>query len=55
MAITLPYSETKPIKFNPFYIGGGDVLDTEKERKYQNIITCFMEKDDETFNRSEYT
>lgn len=37
------YSETKPIKFNPFYIGEGDLLDTEK-RKYQNIAAGPMEK-----------
>ena len=26
------YSETKPIKFNPFYIGVGDTLDTKKRK-----------------------
>ncbi|ULT42933.1 hypothetical protein KRR40_05145 [Niabella defluvii] len=27
------YSEDNPIRFNPFYIGEGDSLDTEKKRK----------------------
>ena len=35
------YSETKPIKFNPFFIGEGDTLDTEKkETNYLLRDTC---------------
>lgn len=48
------YSETKPIKFNPFYIGEGDVLDTEKKESIKTLLLALWKKDNETFNRSEY-
>jgi len=48
------YSETKPIKFNPFYIGDGDVLDTEKKESIKTLLLALWKKDNETFNRSEY-
>lgn len=32
------YSETKPIKFNPFYIGEGDSLDTEKKESIKTLL-----------------
>ncbi|MBS1666410.1 MAG: TraG family conjugative transposon ATPase [Bacteroidetes bacterium] len=48
------YSETKPIKFNPFYIGEGDILDTEKKESIKTLLLALWKKDDETFNRSEY-
>jgi len=48
------YSETKPIKFNPFYIGGGDTLDTEKKESIKTLLLALWKKDNETFNRSEY-
>ena len=38
------YSETKPIKFNPFYIGEGDTLDTEKKGKHKNPFASPLEE-----------
>jgi len=48
------YSETKPIKFNPFYIGEGDALDTEKKESIKTLLLALWKKDNESFNRSEY-
>ncbi|MBB1287049.1 TraG family conjugative transposon ATPase [Flavisolibacter sp. BT320] len=48
------YDEKNPIKFNPFYIGEGDVLDTEKKESIKTLLLALWKKDDETFNRSEY-
>jgi len=48
------YSETNPIKFNPFYIGDGDNLDTEKKESIKTLLLALWKKDNETFNRSEY-
>jgi conjugation system TraG family ATPase len=48
------YSETNPIRFNPFYIGEGDVLDTEKKESIKTLLLALWKKDNETFGRSEY-
>jgi len=48
------YSETKPIKFNPFYISEGDLLDTEKKESIKTLLLALWKKDNETYNRSEY-
>lgn len=48
------YSETKPIRFNPFYISEGDLLDTEKKESIKTLLLALWKKDNETFNRSEY-
>lgn len=48
------YDEKNPIKFNPFYVGNGDVLDTEKKESIKTLLLALWKKDDETFNRSEY-
>jgi len=48
------YDETNPIKFNPFFIGAGDILDTEKKESIKTLLLALWKKDDETFNRSEY-
>ena len=48
------YSETNPIRFNPFYIGEGDLLDTEKKESIKTLLLALWKKDDENFNRSEY-
>jgi conjugation system TraG family ATPase len=48
------YSETDPIRFNPFYIGEGDVLDTEKKESIKTLLLALWKKDNETFGRSEY-
>lgn len=48
------YSEQNPIKFNPFYIGVGDSLDTEKKESVKTLLLALWKKDDEEFKRSEY-
>jgi conjugation system TraG family ATPase len=48
------YDETNPIRFNPFYIGEGDTLDTEKKESIKTLLLALWKKDNETFNRSEY-
>lgn len=46
------YSETNPIKFNPFYIES--VLDTEKKESIKTLLLALWKKDTENFKRSEY-
>lgn len=48
------YSEKNPIRFNPFYIGDGDTLDTEKKESIKTLLLALWKKDNETFGRSEY-
>lgn len=48
------YDESNPIRFNPFYIAWGDILDTEKKESIKTLLLALWKKDDETFNRSEY-
>lgn len=48
------YNETNPIRFNPFYIAEGDVLDTEKKESIKTLLLALWKKDNETYNRSEY-
>lgn len=48
------YDEKNPIKFNPFYVGEGDVLDTEKKESIKTLLLALWKKDNENFNRSEY-
>lgn len=48
------YSEANPIKFNPFYLTDGDVLDTEKKESLKTLLLALWKKEDERFTRSEY-
>ncbi len=48
------YSETNPIRFNPFHIGPGETLDTEKKESIKTLLLALWKKDNENFNRSEY-
>lgn len=48
------YSEKDPIRFNPFYLTDGDVLDTEKKESIKTLLLALWKKDDEPFTRSEY-
>ncbi len=48
------YDEKNPICFNPFFIGEGDTLDTEKKESIKTLLLALWKKDTETFNRSEY-
>jgi len=38
------YSEKDPIRFNPFYIGYGDVLDTEKKKVLKHCYWHYGKK-----------
>ena len=48
------YSEENPIRFNPFFIGEGDHLDTEKKESIKTLLLALWKKDDEVYKRSEY-
>jgi conjugation system TraG family ATPase len=48
------YREDSPIRFNPFYIGEGDSLDTEKRESIKTLLLALWKKSDEGHNRSEY-
>lgn len=48
------YSEDTPIRFNPFFIGPDDELDTEKKESIKTLLLALWKKDDESFTRSEY-
>lgn len=46
------YSETDPLKFNPFYFSGD--LDTEKKESIKTLLLALWKREDETYTRSEY-
>jgi conjugation system TraG family ATPase len=48
------YDEQNPIRFNPFYLSYGEVLDTEKKESLKTLLLALWKKDDEHFKRSEY-
>ncbi len=48
------YTETEPIRFNPFYIPSGETLDTEKKESLKALLVSLWKQEDESFNRSEY-
>jgi conjugation system TraG family ATPase len=48
------YDEKKPIQFNPFYVGNGEVFDTEKKESQKNLLLALWKRSDETHYRSEY-
>jgi conjugation system TraG family ATPase len=48
------YAENDPIKFNPFYLTDGDVMDTEKKESIKTLLLALWKKDDEPYRRSEY-
>lgn len=48
------YTEKDPIRFNPFYIGSGDVLDIEKKESLKTLLLALWKKESDSFNRSEY-
>ncbi|TWR26824.1 TraG family conjugative transposon ATPase [Mucilaginibacter achroorhodeus] len=48
------YTESDPIKFNPFYLSGGEVLDTEKKESLKALLVSLWKGENETFNRAEY-
>lgn len=48
------YDEKNPIRFNPFYIGTGGTLDTEKKESIKTLLLALWKKDDEVYARVEY-
>ncbi|MBK1439802.1 TraG family conjugative transposon ATPase [Parapedobacter sp. ISTM3] len=48
------YSEENPIKFNPFFLSAGEVLDTEKKESIKTLLVALWKQNDESFRRSEY-
>jgi conjugation system TraG family ATPase len=48
------YKEESPIKFNPFYLAAGELLDTEKKESIKTLLLALWKKDDETYSRAEY-
>jgi conjugation system TraG family ATPase len=48
------YSDQTPIRFNPFFIGEGDELDTEKKESIKTMLLALWKRDNEEFKRSEY-
>jgi len=48
------YTEEAPIRFNPFWLPEGEILDTEKKESIKTLLLALWKKDDEAFLRSEY-
>jgi len=48
------YAENDPIKFNPFHLSDGDILDVEKKESIKTLLLALWKKDDEPYKRSEY-
>lgn len=48
------YEEKNPIRFNPFYIPEGEILDTEKKESLKALLVSLWKQENESFNRSEY-
>jgi conjugation system TraG family ATPase len=48
------YEESRPIQFNPFFLGPGDVMDTEKKESIKTLLLALWKKSEDGHNRSEY-
>lgn len=48
------YEESNPIKFNPFYLPKGTLLDTEKKESLKSLLAALWKQEKEDFSRSEY-
>ncbi|MBB6271858.1 conjugation system TraG family ATPase [Pedobacter cryoconitis] len=48
------YTEDNPVSFNPFFLGEGEVLDTEKRESIKTLLLALWKKDEEGYRRSEY-
>ncbi|HVU97990.1 MAG TPA: TraG family conjugative transposon ATPase [Puia sp.] len=48
------YEEDNPIRFNPFFLGPGETLDTEKRESIKTLLVALWKRQDESPNRSEY-
>lgn len=48
------YEPDRPIQFNPFWLGAGEIMDTEKKESIKTMLLALWKKSDESHNRSEY-
>lgn len=48
------YTESDPIRFNPFYLSKNELLDTEKKESLKALLVSLWKGENETFNRAEY-
>ncbi|PWS33332.1 TraG family conjugative transposon ATPase [Pedobacter paludis] len=48
------YSADSPICFNPFYLGEGEVLDTEKKESIKTLLLALWKNEGEGYSRAEY-
>lgn len=48
------YREEEPIRFNPFKLGAGDSLDTEKRESIKTLLLALWKRSQDGHNRSEY-
>ncbi|SEW16004.1 TraG family conjugative transposon ATPase [Chitinophaga arvensicola] len=48
------YTEENPIKFNPFFISDGDVLDTERRESIKTLLIALWKRENESYKQSEY-
>ncbi|WP_121811289.1 TraG family conjugative transposon ATPase [Mucilaginibacter kameinonensis] len=48
------YEEDNPIRFNPFYLPEGQLLDTEKKETLKALLVTLWKQENESFIRSEY-
>ena len=42
------------MRFNPFWVGHGEVFDTEKKESLKSLLMALWKRSDETQYRSEY-
>jgi len=48
------YTEANPIRFNPFYLPPGEILDSEQKESLKTLLVGCWKQEHEVFNRSEY-
>ncbi|WP_116108859.1 TraG family conjugative transposon ATPase [Lewinella sp. IMCC34191] len=48
------YTESDPISFNPFLIGEGDTLDTEKKESLKTLLVTIWKSQDKSVEQAEY-
>lgn len=48
------YDERAPLRFNPFFVSDGAVLDTEKKESLKSLILALWKKENQVLERPEY-
>lgn len=48
------YREDDPIKFNPFFLSDGQLLDTEKKESLKSLLFALWKQENDNVSRSEY-